>query len=89
MRRNNTNWNVTQIVSTASAPFIVQSSIIFYQIFFSPLKMVINCIHTIYESWAGKQLGEWEDILLDISDNINQITPAILLPGGEEGETRC
>ena len=89
MGRNNNNWNVTQIVSTASAPFIVQSSIIFYQIFFSPLKMVINCIHTIYESWAGKQLGEREDILLDISDNINKITPAILLPGGDEGETRC
>ena len=49
--------NVTQIVSTASAPFIVQSSIIFYQIFFSPSKMFINCIHSILWELRGQTTG--------------------------------
>ena len=64
-RRGGTiSCNVTQIFPTAPAPFIVQSSIIFYQIFFSPLKMFINCIHTILWELSGQttvrvRCGDW------------------------------
>ena len=55
--RGTIHCNLTQIVPTASAPFIVQSSIIFSQIFFSPWKMFINCIPTILWELSGQTTG--------------------------------